>query len=66
VSCIPRLVVTLPLEGRARIALHTSSAEDEQRLRVWLREPEQVYALSELLGRLLDDLDRLDDRGEAA
>jgi hypothetical protein len=49
-----------PLEGHGRIWLQADSHKDELRLRTWLRRARSFELLPEILGRLLDDLDRFD------
>jgi hypothetical protein len=56
----PRLVVTVELEGRARVVFDASSREDEQRLRAWLRRSRELETLPALLEGLLDELDERD------
>ena len=60
----PRLVVEIPLEGIGRISLDAGCREDELRLRAWLRSSGQLPALVKILGRILDDLDHVDETGE--
>jgi hypothetical protein len=62
----PELVVRVPLEGDARIILDARTAEDELRLRAWLRYSSAFEALPAILARLLDDLDDGDRREAAA
>jgi hypothetical protein len=56
----PRLVVELRLEDDCpRLFLVVGSAEDERRLRIWLRSGRPLDELARALARLLDD-DALD------
>jgi len=61
----PRLVVVLPLEEAGRIFLEAETLEDEVRLRVWLRRSTAFERLPEILQRLLDDLDQIDEEPAA-
>jgi hypothetical protein len=57
---IPRVLITVPLEGRPTVLIDARSFEDELALRCWLRRSGDLECLAEALGRLLDDLDAWD------
>jgi hypothetical protein len=62
----PRLVIELELERDLGIVLlFAESAEDERRLRMWLRYSAVFRTLPAMIDRLLDDLDRLDEERAA-
>jgi hypothetical protein len=56
-STAPALRIVLELEQLPELRLLADSAEDELRLRAWLRRSDVLRRLPELLERLLDDLD---------
>jgi hypothetical protein len=57
------LVIRLELEQTGCVVLDADTAEDELRLRTWLRGSAVWAHLPELVGKLLDDLDQLDETG---
>lgn len=59
-STIPRLLVTVPLEGNPSILVDARSFEDELALRGWLRHSGHLDWLAAVLSQLLDDLDDQD------
>lgn len=55
----PRIVIEIPLEGKARPRIVAKSREDEIRFRGWFRAALQRRGpLSDELARWLDDLDK--------
>jgi hypothetical protein len=61
----PQLVLLLPYEGHATAFLVADALEDERALRYWLRAHD-LLDLSAAALELLDALDALDDKPEAA
>jgi hypothetical protein len=61
----PYLVLLLPYEGVATAFLVADTLEDERALRYWVRAHE-LLDLSAAVLELLDALDALDDKPEAA
>lgn len=57
----PALLIRLPLEQPGQILFEAFTASDEQRLRVWLRDSAAFRQLPAIIGRLLDDMDALDE-----
>jgi hypothetical protein len=54
-ECTPRLIVEIPIEGKARLRIEADSYEDEVRFRLWLRRAlARRESLSESLGNWLD------------
>jgi hypothetical protein len=58
----PRVVIEIPLEGKAGIRIDARTREDELRLRAWFRAAlRRRLPLSDELERWLDDLDVLEE-----
>lgn len=56
----PRLIIIVPLEETGHIVLDAGTYEDEVRLRTWLRRSRVFALLPDVLARILDDLDNVD------
>jgi hypothetical protein len=64
-AAVPRIVVVLPLEGRAQACLVCSTYEEERRLADDLADRDLLDEVIAALLRLLAELDRRDEAAAA-